>query len=154
MFDEDVILRTYLMHVLIAWPLLFLAQILLAMLLLPTPLANALDRINAAPYFPFTSALGLAFGLSLTWRHPCKSAALVFVFPAIVFVVVIVSDYLVPPPWGGWHAVWQAYFSNDCSASGCVGEFLFTGPLYGSVAYSVGALLASSRWCKSEKSTG
>lgn len=146
MFDYDLSsgMPLYLKHVLIAWPGLFILTVLVGMLLSATPL-DLLFSEYGAPWFPGWIIFGLVAGYLINRREVAGIAVLSFVPALAAFSLNAWGVVATPSPYGGWVYFWHQYFSSHCSDSECLGELIFTWPLYAGIAYSLGALWAWHR---------
>lgn len=131
-------LGLYAKHVLIAWPGIFLATLVVGILVSATPLVYLFSPDLNAPWFPGMVISGLLAGFYFNARDRCASASWVFALPLAYFFWSTYSEASLPP-YGGFSFVWQNYFTRNCGATECLGELLATGPLYAGVAYSIGA---------------
>lgn len=109
------------------------------------------------PYSPLFWGSGLLIGFLLNRRTLSRAACWVWVGGAVWLAIGMLDSYSPPgshpwynPPWcppAGCSFVEQVKdglfdLSGDkCGGSECLGEFIFTTPVFASVAYSLGAWL-------------
>ena len=132
---------TYAKHLLIAWTGLFALGVLLAGTV-PGLTYYTLDAPSAAPYFPGWIAIGLAAGFLINRRDRSPAACWVFVPPLLLFLLDALQTIHRGAPYGGWSYYLSNTFSPHCTSDACAGEALLTAPLYATIAYSIGSLIA------------
>jgi hypothetical protein len=92
------------------------------------------------PYFVAPILSGFTLGLTGRRRFRSGFGAWVWAVPAALLIGSVMT-------WrtGGfrpyWHDVWNNYFASQCGSSECTYEWLFTAPLYTSVAYTIGRMI-------------
>lgn len=105
----------------------------------------ALRLIFEEPYFPFSNLVGLCCGYLVNRRLQSRSAAWVWVLPAIWLACVIADQIRYAYPGQDlWQDVWNNFFGGGCGFE-CIGQLIATAPFYSSVAYSLGAWVALSK---------
>lgn len=97
---------------------------------------------GAGPWFAGSLLVGAVLGFAAIRRRRTPLATLVFIPPLLLLIYFASSYYQAPAPYGGWAAVWREFFSNQCGASECLGEFAGTQPTFAAAAYSAVAALA------------
>jgi hypothetical protein len=111
---------------------------------------NAHFILTRVPYFPMQVILGLWSGWSFGRRFQHRSMLWVWVLPLLIISYAVISlPALVPNQTsvievaGRNQSRISHYFGRGCSVDDrCEDQLLVTMPLYASIAYSVGALMA------------
>jgi len=127
----------YGIHVLISTVAVFLVAVFLGAGIEHFINARIGDALFAGPVFPVEIGLGLLSGFFINKHLQCKSAKWAWVpFAAIV----VLSDF---PGKEGWGYTLKYLFGTQCGD--CVEQLITIGPLYSSIAYSIGAWAGMKR---------
>lgn len=129
----------YLLHSTVASVGVYLCSMSLGAVIEQMLRARFADSAFTRPPYVGQIVLGFIIGFLVNRRLHSKSAMWAWVFPFLVFLITA-YDYLQV---GGLGGVWSYLLGAHCG--GCIEQILTISPVCSSVAYSLGAWIASRR---------
>jgi len=111
--------------------------------------------LTQLPYFPAQILEGLWCGWALSRRLRQREMLWVWVLPALILFYAMIAEPDISPVFtsaialaGRNKSVWSHFFGSGCRADlsdRCSDQLMFTMPVYISISYSLGALLARKK---------